>query len=113
MEIIEKALNEAILEFSEENFPLSGNIDARKIREIAEQYGFSAKTHKLTKGGEKLEIVKKLRNALAHGDISFSECGRDYTVAELKEIRKQVIWYLRNILKNIERYIEDKRFRAA
>lgn len=84
---------------------ISGNIDGRKVRDFALQYGFSEKTHHSAKNGVKLHQVKTQRNLLAHGSLSFAECGRQYTYEDLVESKKQVIIYLRSILKNINTYL--------
>ena len=88
-----------------------GNLDAAKIRKVCEVHGVSHKTGKRTHGGEKLLVVKTKRNALAHGSLSFVECGRDYSVAELGEIKKQSFSYLKAILRNIDTFNANKRFR--
>lgn len=46
---------------------IAGNIDGRKIRDVADKLGFSSKTHYRTKNGVKLHEVKTQRNKLAHG----------------------------------------------
>lgn len=89
---------------------ISGNIDGRKIREFSIKYGFSNKTHKNANSGNKLHQVKTQRNNLAHGNISFAECGRNYSVEELDEIKKEVIMYLRNILRNIKKYLDERKY---
>ena len=89
----------------------SGNVDAKKIREIAKKYGFSTRTNTLrTKSGEKLLTVKRRRNDLAHGVYSFQECGKEYTIQDMIEIKNEVTMYLEQILDNIERYIDNKEF---
>jgi hypothetical protein len=88
-----------------------GNIDAAKIRDVCTAHGVSHKTDKRTLGGEKLLVVKNKRNALAHGDLSFVECGRDYSVAELGKIKNQSFWYLKSILRNIDKFNAKKTFR--
>ena len=88
-----------------------GNLDAAKIREVCEAHGVSHKTTKRTQGGEKLLVVKNKRNVLAHGDLSFVECGRDYSVADLEKIKKQSFSYLKAILRNIDTFNANKRFR--
>ncbi len=89
---------------------ISGNIDGRKIKEFSVKYGFSSTVHKNAKDGVKLHQVKTQRNNLAHGLISFAECGRNYTISELREIKHQVILYLRQILKNIDKYIVNQKY---
>lgn len=89
----------------------SGNIDAKKIKEIAEMYGFSYKTNaKKTKDGRDLLTVKTNRNDLAHGFKSFEEVGKNATVDDLLKIQKRVICYLREILHNIESYLSHEAY---
>lgn len=89
----------------------SGNVDAKKIRDIAKRYGFSTRTNTTrTKSGEKLLTVKTRRNDLAHGVYSFQECGKDYTIQDMVEIKNEVTTYLEQILDNIESYIDNKEF---
>lgn len=84
----------------------SGNIDARKIRDTAEAYGFSYKTDaRKTQNGHDLLKIKTNRNYLAHGFESFKDIGKENTAEELLKIKKRVISYLREILQNIEDYI--------
>ncbi len=89
----------------------SGNIDSRKIRETAAEYGFSYSTdYAKTSDGSDLLTIKSNRNDLAHGTKSFTEVGRDKTADELLEIKKKVIIYLRQILKNIETYLDNEEY---
>lgn len=90
-----------------------GNIDGRKVRNFSEVYGFSCAVHRNANDGVKLYEVKKHRNDLAHGLVSFSECGRNYTVSDLRQTKHEVVMYLRGILRNISRYLDGKKFRAA
>lgn len=89
---------------------ISGNIDGKKIREFSAKYGFSDRTHRNANNGNKLYLVKTQRNNLAHGNISFAECGRNYGVGQLRDMKKEVILYLRNILRNIKKYLDDRKY---
>jgi hypothetical protein len=60
-----------------------------------------------------LALVVKLRNDLAHGTISFAECGANETVAGLREISKNTEVYLRSIVRSVERFIERHEFLEA
>ena len=92
----------------------SGNIDGKKIRETAIKYGFSHSTdHAKTSGGTDLLAVKTNRNDLAHGVKSFAEVGRVRTAGELLEIKNKVITYLRQILQNIETYLDNAEYLDA
>ena len=89
----------------------SGNIDGRKIRDTAIEYGFSHSTDQLKTGnGMDLLTIKVNRNDLAHGIKSFTEVGRDKTADELLEIKDKTISYLRHILKNIEIYLDNQEY---
>lgn len=89
----------------------SGNIDARKIKETAEDYGFSHRTNaRKTQNGNDLLKIKTNRNDLAHGFKSFEEVGKNATADELLQIKKRVICYLREILENIENYILQEEY---
>ena len=89
---------------------ISGNIDGRKIRNFAATIGFSTRAHHSLDNGTKLHIVKTQRNKLAHGDLSFAECGRNYTITDLKSINNQVTKYLKRVLLNIEKYLTEKSY---
>ncbi|MEH6627246.1 MAG: MAE_28990/MAE_18760 family HEPN-like nuclease [Motiliproteus sp.] len=87
----------------------SGNIDRGEIKKMSEIYGFSTNsTYSETKHGSQLEPIKNHRNDLAHGNVSFSEVGRNYSVPEIRELAKTVIAYLETMIDNIESYIDDQ-----
>jgi len=89
----------------------SGNVDAKQIRELAKQYGFNSNTDNTkTKGGWHLLTIKNKRNDLAHGNFSFAEVGKDYTVEELKDMKNTTICYISEILDNIESYLNNKEY---
>jgi hypothetical protein len=89
----------------------SGNIDGRKIKSTAAEYGFSHSTdHAKTGDGSDLLTVKTNRNDLAHGVKSFTEVGRDKTADELLEIKSKVIRYLKQILQNTEIYLDNREY---
>jgi hypothetical protein len=59
-----------------------------------------------------LALVVKLRNKLAHGSISFKECGENETVTVLREIARDTAMYLRSVVRAVERSIERHEFLA-
>lgn len=100
-----------IRESFDPNDLFSGNVDARKIKKIAMIYGFSTITDsKTTKDGIDLLSIKKNRNDLAHGILPFSEVGEGATAENLLEISDRVIKYLRQILENINEYLEREEY---
>ncbi len=90
----------------------SGNADRDEIVKLANLYGFSFDSdYAITKHGEKLRKIKLHRNELAHGDVSFYEIGRDYTISEIENYKNEVIAYIEKIILNIESYINNKEYK--
>lgn len=97
---------------------LRGNFDARSIKKVSKNYGFSSSIQaKVLEDGTKQSInienllkVKKNRNDLAHGIFSFKECGRSYSSQDLIEIKDDVIEYLSQILSHIENFIQNQKY---
>lgn len=87
---------------------ISGNIDAREIRSIANKFGFDD-----TNTCEHLLTIKTKRNHLAHGDFSFSEIGRDFSVPQLLILKDESLVYLNDVMNNIEQYINIKKFKHS
>lgn len=112
-DMIDHALRNSVMALDQEHTPISGNLDARKIREICDVFGISHTVARRARGGNKLLTVKNERNALAHGDKSFVECGRDYTVEDLKEIKNQTIWYMAGIIRNVSLYILTQKYKSV
>ncbi|ELM6721227.1 hypothetical protein Q2X03_004027 [Salmonella enterica] len=99
---------------SNKNPLFSGNVDARKIREVAEKYGFSADTDsEITRNGCNLLPIKKARNDLAHGSESFRNKGRDTSIDTLTEMKDEVFHYLNCILENIQNYLDTQAYLRA
>lgn len=92
----------------------SGNVDAREIKKVGDKYGFSYQTDaQFTKNGKKLLTVKSKRNDLAHGFISFKECGKDYPIEDIMETKSQVFAYLEQILQNITHFVDNEQYKLA
>ena len=89
---------------------ISGNLDAEKIRRICNDHGISFQISPQCKGGYVLADVKEKRNSLAHGTLSFVECGRDYTMEDLEKTKKQTILFLKGILKGMKEYYDKQQY---
>ena len=88
----------------------SGNIDARKVKIIAKNYGFDIpkKTLQESENGKSLLTIKSKRNELAHGKISFEECGQECSIEELFDIYSKATAFVDGILDAIENYVAGK-----
>lgn len=88
---------------------LSGSLDAQKIRQLASKYNFQP--NRLVRGRRLLRI-KNNRNALAHGEVSFAEIGRNFDYPELNKFKRECILYLKEVLIIIERYLIEKTYKV-
>lgn len=91
-----------------------GNWDDQAIEAISKRLGFqlvvSESVYKAVKRRFRddlgpLALVRRLRNRLAHGSISFAQCAEDVTVAELVELKGKTVDYLREVVGCFNAYI--------
>ncbi|MEE4156633.1 MAE_28990/MAE_18760 family HEPN-like nuclease [Pseudomonas viridiflava] len=85
----------------------SGNLDAKIIRKVMGKYGITiSETY-----GSKLQAIKNGRNALAHGNKSFEEFGRDILLPSLRIYYTDVENFLAEVVKESGSFIDDKKYR--
>ncbi|GAA5514908.1 hypothetical protein Dcar01_03672 [Deinococcus carri] len=92
-----------------------GNWDDEEIykfvtKRIGMAFDISPETNAMVKRPviERQSIMKaivSMRNSMAHGDLSFSECGSNVTIEDLQDYVNRVISYLRETIDSFERYI--------
>lgn len=107
------ALDQEVVRLEASRLPVSGNLDADSIRQVCRSHGVSTGVHRSARGGIDLENVKRQRNALAHGNRSFSEVGREVTVDDLERTARQAEIFVRGILKNVETHIAGNAYARA
>lgn len=97
----------------------AGNWDDKAIESITKRLGCQLRISRAVLKGIKqrvrddkgpLTLVKDLRNRLAHGSLSFVECGNNVTVDDLKEIKNQTARYLREVVAAFSTYINTYGF---
>ncbi|MCU0427002.1 MAG: MAE_28990/MAE_18760 family HEPN-like nuclease [Candidatus Kapabacteria bacterium] len=118
--MIDFILTQQIIEFDEKYVKrqllqgFRGNIDAKGIRGLAAEYGFSSTlpTGREQLGDNLLEI-KDRRQDLAHGLKTFSECGRKFTEDEMMTYKTNIVEYLDAILTNIETFLNQKHYKKT
>lgn len=54
---------------------------------------------------------KTKRNALAHGDDSFSDCAKDFTINDLRIMKEDVFIFLENILDGMKNYYDNSLYK--
>lgn len=87
---------------------ISGNLDKRKIEDLAEKYNFRKNTRI---NGTDLYKVKTNRNRLAHGEISFKDLGKSYDKNELNKTKRICELYLKEMLLKVDKYIKEKAYK--
>lgn len=96
-----------------------GNWDDTELEDFAVRIGLPFQVSESAKRGVKrfirqdqgaLGLVKKLRNDLTHGSISFSECGDGVTVSDLIEIKDRTATYLLEVIRLFHEFVDGHCF---
>jgi hypothetical protein len=90
-----------------------GNVDRAVLREICNSHGVPFVAPKGCRDGVDLDDVRGKRNVLAHGEQTFEEVGRQYTVEDLKAAKQRLVLFLRKYVKRVELYVEARAYKAA
>ena len=106
---LEQLSTDIIIKTFKKDKIVSGNVDARRIKELSDDYGID----RPTADGNDLLTVKTSRNDLAHGSKSFAEVGRTFTIADIIRIKDKVIAYLTAMLTNVSAYIQQQHYRTS
>lgn len=109
-ELIDHALGEKAIIMDRKAIPISGNLDADKIRLIFDLHGIKKSVPPAARGGGSLGEIKEQRNLLAHGSLGFSECGRQFQLEQIKRMKAETIHFTRGMLHNINEYFESKQY---
>lgn len=96
-----------------------GNWDDREIQSLCERLGLqlaippevlSAVKRVIRDDKNALGLVKYLRNKLAHGGISFAECGDGVTAKELRELKETTAAYLKEVVRAFSSFVSQHGF---
>ena len=93
-----------------------GNWDDEQIESIANRLGLQLVVSAEVYSGVKrpirddlgpLGLAVKLRNDLAHGSISFAECGENQSAQQLKDLVNKTAAYLREVVGAFNHYLQE------
>lgn len=111
--LIEQWIEDHKKEVARQKNPLmSGNLDSKQMRELAEKYGFNTFGNLMMPRNDGPRKAKENRNNLAHGHQSFADCGRDLTYQDVARDAVGVVIYLRRYVSAVEKYIQQKGYLA-
>ncbi len=88
---------------------ISGNLDAKKIRDLFNLYGLPT----INSGCDSMLKVKNKRNSLAHGNETFVQVGGNYTIEDLFKMNKEITDFLKELLNESRNYIDNKEYKNA
>lgn len=111
-QLVQDVQDRKTVEIPQKFNPVSGNVNAQKMRELSSVYGFRKNTLTAERKSNKLEIVRVRRNDLAHGRKSFAELSADDTLEDLEGTKKAVLIYLREFIRHVTEHIDQQGFRV-
>lgn len=85
----------------------SGSLDAKEIRKLFERIGIDLTGITCSE----MVKVKVCRNKLAHGEQSFQECCRNFSIQELKASKTNTLEYLEKLIDEVDNYIQTKNYK--
>lgn len=96
-----------------------GNWDDKSIQDISSRLGLSLRvSDEIYRAINRpfrndqgcLVFIRNLRNELAHGSLSFAECGEGITVNELRELKERTASYLKEVVSLFKASIDAYEF---
>ena len=60
-----------------------------------------------------IRLVKEIRNKLAHGSISFTECGNNHVASDFRQLIDIVRDYLKHIINQYDTYISQHGYKIS
>lgn len=91
---------------------ISGSLDIRKIFEVFSKHGCNLDETNRKKYADSFLVVKNKRNSLAHGNISFSECGSFYMLSDLQKLKEDILNGLQEIVSQIRKHISEQKYKV-
>ena len=92
---------------------ISGSLDIRKIIEVFSKHGCCLDEKNREKYSNSFLVVKNKRNNLAHGNISFSECGSFYMVSDLKKYKEDILMGLQEVVIQVRDHISKQKYKIT
>ena len=90
----------------------NGNVEAQTIYDIRDTYSIPIHPRAEDRNGTDITALKKARNDLAHGNISFSEFGAEKPLQEVKDTIVRTSSYLESVIQGFDQYIADSGYKS-
>lgn len=92
---------------------ISGSLDFRKIQDVFSKHGCLLDNSSRETIANSFLVVKNKRNLLAHGNISFSDCGAHYILSELLSYKEHIVDYMQDVVKKTYDYINNRTYKLS
>ncbi len=89
---------------NDKELPFSGNIDHEELFRFVRRIGYSWRPPRVSLGGTDLQLVRKMRNDLAHGLESFEAVGAQFTTDDIMHKFDRIRKFMLSFLKMMSRY---------
>ena len=90
----------------------SGNLDKKNINELLKDHGIDTRRSNRLRVGESTITVRKFRNDLSHGNISFKNAMNDYAVEagemSISKIKEDVLNYMESVIEDMNEFYTNR-----
>lgn len=112
-EIIEAILSKQVIKLEVKNNLPGGNLGAEEIKTVFGNHGINWNISKRYFRPDIMEKIKKDRNELAHGAVSFTEALRDNTISDLQKNYSCVEGFLDELIVNIKQFLKNENYKHS
>ncbi|OUQ31335.1 MAE_28990/MAE_18760 family HEPN-like nuclease [Massilimicrobiota timonensis] len=112
-EIITAILDHKVLDMCSRKTLTGGNFDGISIREAFEIHGINIRIDSQNYRPDILGRIKKNRNNLAHGSVSFVEAVREDSILDIKRNEIIVVAFLDELIETVSTYIEEQKYKLS
>lgn len=110
-EIINKIINRTAIDLHYRDTVPGGNLGGEDIRDLLRAHGIRPNTGSANYRPDILDKIKKSRNDLAHGSVSFVEAMRDNSIADIKSDLFIILKFLEEIKANVSNYLTMEHYK--
>ena len=93
-----------------DRIPFAGNVDNLRVMDFLRKAGQRWRPPPSSLGGSDLDLIRRVRNDLAHGKEEFEAVGSNYSTDELIQKYDRARKFMVSFIKTMHRYGEGSRF---
>lgn len=112
-EIINKIINHTAITLHYRDTVDGGNLGGNNIRDLLKSHGIDTNTHSSNYRPDILDKIKKSRNDLAHGSVSFVEAMRDNSTSDIELDITIISNFLEEIMADVSDYLDMEYYKNS